>query len=207
MTENAALPPSAAGQAGGMAVAEISRLSLRYKRVAALDDISLTIPAGIMAGFIGPRRRGQVFPFCHHCRGARNSIRACQSARWRHALEGAPIGGVPAHRLHAPRARPEPLSRPQHPGEHPVFRPAVRTIRRRRDLRIADLLRSTGLTPFADRKARKLSGGMRQKLGLCCSLIHDPELLILDEPTTGVDPFHVASSGNSSSVCAPASLE
>lgn len=55
--------------------------------------------------------------------------------------------------------------------------------------RITRLLQATGLTPFADRQAGKLSGGMKQKLSLCCALVHNPELLILDEPTTGVDPL------------------
>lgn len=58
-----------------------------------------------------------------------------------------------------------------------------------RSARIRHLSDATGLTPFLDRPVEKLSGGMKQKLGLCCALIHEPDLLILDEPTTGVDPL------------------
>lgn len=60
----------------------------------------------------------------------------------------------------------------------------VKDFQNRRD----ELLAFTRLTPFRDRLAEKLSGGMRQKLALACSLIHKPKIIFLDEPTTGVDP-------------------
>ncbi len=59
---------------------------------------------------------------------------------------------------------------------------------RERPRRIERLLGFSNLTPFRDRLAGKLSGGMKQKLGLACALIHTPEVLFLDEPTNGVDP-------------------
>jgi len=61
--------------------------------------------------------------------------------------------------------------------------------RQRRGERIERLLQFANLHPFGKRKARDLSGGMKQKLGLICALIHTPEILFLDEPTTGVDPL------------------
>lgn len=61
-------------------------------------------------------------------------------------------------------------------------------VQRVRQARIERLLGFSNLTPFVDRLAGKLSGGMKQKLGLACALVHTPEILFLDEPTNGVDP-------------------
>ena len=60
--------------------------------------------------------------------------------------------------------------------------------RRGRDEKIEELLGFSNLTPFKNRRAGNLSGGMKQKLGLACALIHTPSVLFLDEPTNGVDP-------------------
>ena len=170
-------------------VARISHLSQRYKRVTALDDISLDVPAGIMAGFIGPDGVGKS-----------TLLAIIAGARQIQAGEVEVLGGDMRSKAHHSAVCPRIAYMPQGLGKNlypdlsireniAFFSRLFGQSAEERDFRIADLLQNTGLTPFADRLAKKLSGGMRQKLGLCCSLIHDPELLILDEPTTGVDPL------------------
>ena len=99
-------------------------------------------------------------------------------------------GGLPADRLHAAGSGQEPLPDPVASSRTSTSSPGCSaTAAPSAERRIAELLDSIGLGAFPDRPAGKLSGGMKQKLGLCCALIHDPDLLILDEPTTGVDPL------------------
>ena len=170
-------------------VAVITDLSHRYGRVAALDQVSISLPAGGLIGVIGPDGVGKS-SLLAILAGAR------QIQQGKVRILGEDISDAAARRSICPRIAymPQGLGKNLYPDlsvrENIEFFSRLFAQRREeREWRIRELLESTGLMPFADRPAKKLSGGMRQKLGLCCSLIHDPDLLILDEPTTGVDPL------------------
>ena len=170
-------------------VARLEDVTQRYASTIALDAITLELPAGCMVGLIGPDGVGKS-SLLSIVAGARH----IQSGRV-FVLDGDMTD--PTHRATiCPRIAymPQGLGKNLYPDlsvreNIEFFGRLFGQPRSERVWRISELLQSTGLAPFSNRPAKKLSGGMRQKLGLCCSLIHDPDLLILDEPTTGVDPL------------------
>ncbi|MDE1936884.1 ribosome-associated ATPase/putative transporter RbbA [Bradyrhizobium sp.] len=171
------------------AVAVVTNLSHLYGRVTALDRVSISLPSGRLIGLIGPDGVGKS-SLLAILAGAR------QIQQGEVRVLGADISNAAARALICPRIAymPQGLGKNLYPDlsimeNIEFFSRLFAQSREERAWRIRELLDSTGLAPFADRAAKKLSGGMRQKLGLCCSLIHDPDLLILDEPTTGVDPL------------------
>ena len=180
---------SPAGAGTPPPVARLQQASLRYGKTAALDGVDLELPAGVMVGVIGPDGVGKSSLFA-----LVSGARAIQHGR----IEV--LGGDMADAGHRRAVCPRIAYMPQGLGKNlyptlsvfenvDFFGRLFGHARRAREARIAELLDATGLAAFADRPAGKLSGGMKQKLGLCCALIHDPDLLILDEPTTGVDPL------------------
>ena len=170
-------------------VARIEGVSQRYGRAVALNSVTVELPAGCMVGFIGPDGVGKS-----------TLLSIVAGARQIHSGNVFVLDGDIKNSAHRAAICPRIAYMPQGLGKNLYPDLSVREnieffarlfgqSRFERNLRISELLQSTGLAPFSDRLAKKLSGGMRQKLGLCCSLIHDPDLLILDEPTTGVDPL------------------
>ena len=176
-------------QTAAAVAASLEGVSHRYGKTVALDSVTLAIPAGCMAGLIGPDGVGKSTLL-----GLIAGVRKIQTGEVR-ALGGDLKDATFRQGCTARIAyMPQGLGRNLYPTLS-VFE-NIDFIGRlfgqeeaERKARIDDLTRSTGLDPFLERPAGKLSGGMKQKLSLCCSLIHDPDLLILDEPTTGVDPL------------------
>ncbi len=170
-------------------VARVTNASHRYGASIALDDVSIDIPARVMVGVIGPDGVGKSTLLA-----LISGVRRIQQGKI--TVFDSDIAQT-AH-LKAIRGRiaymPQGLGRNLYPTlsvfENIDFfgRLFGQSVSERRT-RITDLLTATALDPFEDRPAGKLSGGMKQKLSLCCALINDPDLLILDEPTTGVDPL------------------
>jgi len=170
-------------------VAQVDGVSLQYGKTRALDDLSLSLPARCMVGLIGPDGVGKS-SLLALIAGARKLQQGHVQV-----LDGD-MGDAGHRRAVCPRIAymPQGLGKNLYPTltvfeNLEFFGRLFGQDAAERRWRIAELTRSTGLAPFVERPAGKLSGGMKQKLGLCCALIHDPDLLILDEPTTGVDPL------------------
>ncbi|MCF6260511.1 MAG: ribosome-associated ATPase/putative transporter RbbA [Gammaproteobacteria bacterium] len=170
-------------------IARVAELSHRYKNSVALDGVELEIPAGRVAGLIGPDGVGKstLLALISGVRKIQDGSVQVLGRDMRSGLNRMVVGPRIAY---MPQGLGRNLYMTLSVFENvDFFGRLFGHSKEQRAWRIQELLEATGLAPFADRPAGKLSGGMKQKLGLCCALIHDPDLLILDEPTTGVDPL------------------
>ena len=169
-------------------VARLAGISLSYGKTLALDNISLDFPASCMVGLIGPDGVGK-----SSLLALLAGARAVQQGH----LEA--LGGDMSSKRHRDTVCPRIAYMPQGLGKNlyptlsveenlQFFGRLFGHNAAERRQRIDELTTRTGLHPFLSRPAGKLSGGMKQKLALCCALIHKPRVLFLDEPTTGVDP-------------------
>ncbi|MGZ9110872.1 MAG: ribosome-associated ATPase/putative transporter RbbA [Rhodoplanes sp.] len=179
--------PNAAQRPGP--VVSIRGVTHRYGKTLAIDDLTLDVPSGIMVGVIGPD-------------GVGKSTLMALAAGSKRIQQGKVIAldGDMADARHRRDACPRIAYMPQGLGKNLYLELSVQEnvdfmarlfglSAQERPGKVKELLDATGLGPFPDRPAGKLSGGMKQKVGLCGALVHEPDLLILDEPTTGVDPL------------------
>ncbi|WP_413874782.1 ribosome-associated ATPase/putative transporter RbbA [Albidovulum sp.] len=170
-------------------VARLAGVTHRYGKVVALADLTLDLPAGRMVGLIGPDGVGKstLMGLIAGAKRLQHGDVTCLGGNMAKARHRTAMGGRIAF---MPQGLGRNLYHDLSVRENMEFFGKLFALGRAdRRARIERLTQATGLHPFLDRPAGKLSGGMKQKLGLCSSLIHDPDFLLLDEPTTGVDPL------------------
>jgi ABC-2 type transport system ATP-binding protein len=166
----------------GDPVVALRSVAHRYGTVVAVNDVSLEVSRGEMFGLIGPDGAGKT-----------TTLRMTLGLLSAHAGEIRTCGLDPRRERRSLSGRVGYLSQrfslygDLTVDENVAFFAEIHGVRgwERRRHELLDLVR---LTPFRGRLADRLSGGMKQKLALACTLVHTPELLVLDEPTTGVDP-------------------
>ena len=168
-------------------IIEAADVYKNYKKVQALDDVSLSVSRGQIFGLIGPDGAGKstlIHIITGVLRATRGTVTVLDRDVARHPESIKPLIGFLPQGLGLALA--QELSVEENIN---YFAEINRVSLHDREERKERLLESTQLDQFKDRPAKNLSGGMKQKLALCCTLIHEPQLIFLDEPTTGVDPI------------------
>jgi len=170
-------------------VAELAQVHHRYPGSSALEAVDLRIPAGCTVGLIGPDGVGKS-TLLGLVAGVRRLQQGSVLVLGGDLTDRATRAGLCTRVAYMPQGLGRNLYGTLSAWDNlDFFARLFGQAPAERRTRIHELLEATGLLPFADRAVDKLSGGMKQKLGLCCALVHEPDLLILDEPTTGVDPL------------------
>ncbi len=165
-------------------IIETSNLTKRFKQVTAVDGLELRIRPGEIFGLLGPDGAGKtttIRMLCAIMDPSEGSARVAGFDTMKEPEEiKKRIGYMPQQfSLYGDLTVLENLV---------FFADVFEVERAERERRIARLLEFSRLTEFQNRRAAHLSGGMQKKLALACTLIHQPQVLFLDEPTTGVDP-------------------
>lgn len=159
---------------------EVQNISKNYGAQKALDNISFSVKKGEIVGFLGPNGAGKstlmkiLTTYITADEGEAKVNGHDVSSETKSVQKS--VGYLPEH---------NPLYLDLYIREYLAFNADIYKVPKSR---IEEVIQLTGLTPESSKKIGQLSKGYRQRVGLACALLHDPEVLILDEPTTGLDP-------------------
>ena len=160
----------------------INKVNKFYGKQQALADVSFTLNKGEVVGFLGPNGAGKstlMKIICCYLQQDSGKVQVCNLDTQEQDLKvKAKIGYLPEH---------NPLYTDMYIKEYLSFVGQMYKVENLNN-RIAEIIQQTGLTPEQSKKIGQLSKGFKQRVGLAAALIHNPEVLILDEPTTGLDP-------------------
>jgi ABC-2 type transport system ATP-binding protein len=162
----------------------VDHVGRRFGGLEAVRDVTVSVERGEIFGLVGPDGAGKTTLM-------RMLAGVLRPDRGRIVLEGIDVAADPERAKAALGYMPQRfgLYEDLTVAENAFFYGELFEVPRARyGERLAQLIDAAGLAPFTGRLAAQLSGGMKQKLGLVCALIHTPKVLLLDEPTTGVDP-------------------
>ncbi len=156
-----------------------------YGKQKALDDLSFEIGKGELVGFLGPNGAGKstmMKILTSYISSTEGVVKVCGFNVDEAPLEVQKrIGYLPEH---------NPLYLDMYVREFILFIAGIHKIKKKKE-RVEEVIELVGLTPESGKRISALSKGYRQRVGLAQAILHDPEVLILDEPTTGLDPNQI----------------